>query len=115
MQFMKKYIDVARMVVPKMTKVAAELISEEYTRLRGHEILEAGDTARTSPVTARTLETLIRLATAHAKIRMSPSITKKDAKTAIELVQYAYFQKVFEKPRIAASKRRKEKNSNDQD
>lgn len=94
--FMKKYISVVKCIKPRLSEQACELISNEYSRLRSQESMES-DVARTQPVTARTLETLIRLSTAHAKARMAKSVAPQDAKAAIELVQYAYFKKVLEK------------------
>jgi DNA replication licensing factor MCM3 len=95
-EFMKKYISVVKCVKPKLSEQACELISNEYSRLRSQDSTES-DVARTQPVTARTLETLIRLSTAHAKARMAKNVAAQDAKAAIELVQYAYFKKVLEK------------------
>lgn len=45
------------------------------------------------------METLIRLSTAHARARLSKNIEKQDADCAVELVQFAYFQKVLPKPK----------------
>lgn len=85
-----------------MSQEAADAIAEEYSRLRSHDSENAG-MARTQPVTARALETLIRLSTAHARARLSKVISADDAQSAIELVQFAYFKRVLEKAR----KRRK--------
>lgn len=95
-EFIRKYINIAKCLKPKLTKEACDLISNEYSRLRSQDMMEM-NVARTQPITARTLETLIRLSTAHAKARMAKTVTDRDAQAAIELVQYAYFKKVLEK------------------
>ena len=99
LDFVKKYIEVAKIIKPALTEEACEMIGEEYSRLRSADFEHGGDgdKHRTQPVTARCLETLIRLATAHAKARLSKKIEKEDAETAIELVQFAYFKKVLSK------------------
>ncbi|XP_031841668.2 minichromosome maintenance 3 [Nomia melanderi] len=94
--FMRKYIHIARCMKPKLTEEASEAIASEYSKLRSEESVES-DVARTQPVTARTLETLIRLSTAHAKARLSKNVTAEDAHAAIELIEFAYFKRVLEK------------------
>merc|ERR1711974_529943 len=83
---------------PALSAEAADLIGEEYAKLRSQDF-ENSEVARTQPVTARALETLIRLSTAHAKARLSKTVDAEDAETAIELVQFAYFKKVLNKPK----------------
>lgn len=98
LMFMRKYIHLAKGLKPQLTKEAADLISEEYTKLRNVETNIDGDNmAKTQPITARTLETLIRLSTAHAKARLSNKVEARDAEIAIELIRFACFQKVMEK------------------
>ncbi|XP_012686991.1 MCM3 minichromosome maintenance deficient 3 (S. cerevisiae), like [Clupea harengus] len=96
MEFIRKYIHVAKLVKPVLTQEASDYIAEEYAKLRSHDQVNQ-ESARTIPVTARALETMIRLATAHAKARMSKAIEQSDAEAAIELMQFAYFKKVLEK------------------
>jgi len=92
-KFMKKYIHVARNIKPTLSQKAADMISEWGADLRDQEE-QATETAKTAPITARTLETMIRLSTAHAKARMSKNIEKQDAEAAINMVEFAYFHKV---------------------
>ena len=50
---------------------------------------------QTSPLTARTLETLIRLSTAHAKARLSNTVDQRDAVAAEEILRFALFKEVM--------------------
>ncbi|OWA51644.1 DNA replication licensing factor Mcm3 [Hypsibius exemplaris] len=97
-EFLRKYIMIAKLSNPTLTQEACTLIAEKYSMLRSQEKL--GETnARTQPVTARALETLIRLATAHAKARLAKKVELKDAAAAVGMVEYAYFNKVEKRQR----------------
>lgn len=95
-------------MTPVLTRDAGECISNEYAKLRTSDNL--GNKSKTLPITARALETLIRLSTAHAKARMSKTVEKKDAEAAVELVNFAYFKETLKK-----QKRRKEKDDDESD
>ncbi|XP_063220914.1 DNA replication licensing factor Mcm3 [Bacillus rossius redtenbacheri] len=114
MGFMRKYLQLAKGLKPVLTEEASELIAEQYSRLRSQDSMDM-DVARTQPVTPRTLETLIRLSTAHAKARMSNTILAEDAQAAIELVQFAYFKKVLEKEKKRRHGNESEDESSDDD
>ncbi|KAF5015398.1 hypothetical protein F66182_13289, partial [Fusarium sp. NRRL 66182] len=101
--FIKKYIQYAKTrIKPDLTKGAADHIIATYSALRNDDL--TGNQRNTSPMTARTLETLIRLSTAHAKARLSNRVEEKDAKEAEAILRFALFKEVVEDSR---KKRRK--------
>jgi DNA replication licensing factor MCM3 len=96
--FIKKYIQYAKQrVKPILTKGAADHIVATYSGLRNDEL--DGNQRKTSPMTARTLETLIRLSTAHAKARLSNRVEQKDAEVAEQILRFALFKEVVEDER----------------
>lgn len=91
--FLKKYVQYAKQRIrPVLNKKALEYIVATYTAFRNSD--PSDSYKRTAPVTARTLETLIRLATAHAKVRLSKTVEVRDAKVAEELLRYALFKEM---------------------
>lgn len=109
--FIKKYIQYAKSrIKPVLSKGAADHIVTTYSALRNDEL--TGNQRRTSPMTPRTLETLIRLSTAHAKARLSNRVDEKDAKAAESILRFALFKEVVEDKR---QKRRKTTNMPDFD
>ncbi|KEY64516.1 hypothetical protein S7711_09641 [Stachybotrys chartarum IBT 7711] len=93
--FMKKYIQYAKTrIKPVLTQEASDRIAEIYVGLRNDEM--EGNQRRTSPLTVRTLETIIRLATAHAKSRLSSRVEEQDAAAAEGILRFALFKEVVE-------------------
>ncbi|CEH16256.1 mcm-domain-containing protein [Ceraceosorus bombacis] len=96
--FVKKYIQYAKQRIhPKLSQPAADWIVNVYANLRNDEL--SGNQRKTSPLTARTLETLIRLATAHAKSRLSHIVDERDAEAAEEILRFALFKEVIKQRR----------------
>ncbi len=84
----RKYIAYARQrVQPKLTNEAVEKMKEFYVNLRNRPMLE-GKEMRTIPISARQLNSLVRMAEAAAKIRMSETVDETDAEVAIKLMKY---------------------------
>ncbi len=71
---------------PTLTKAATEEIKKYYITMRGSGGEEGKITS--VPITARQLEALVRLAESAARTRLSDKVTKADAKTAIDILQY---------------------------
>ncbi|PFH50774.1 hypothetical protein AMATHDRAFT_60425 [Amanita thiersii Skay4041] len=101
--FIKKFIQYAKSKpAPTLTKGAADFIVQVYSNLRNEDTER--NQKKTSPLTARTLETLIRLATAHAKARLSAKVEEADAIEAQNILRFALFREV---PKRQRRKKRK--------
>jgi len=46
MQFMRKYIHVAKALRPNLTQPAADILAEEYAKLRSHDNMSKDNVAR---------------------------------------------------------------------
>ncbi|KAK4553775.1 MCM DNA helicase complex subunit [Recurvomyces mirabilis] len=108
--FIKKYIQYAKSrIKPILTKGAADYIVSAYSALRNDDM--EGNQRKTSPMTPRTLETLIRLASAHAKARLSNKVEEKDAEVAQGILRFALFKEVVEDERRRKKKARHSPNA----
>ena len=88
-EFLKKYIHYAKhRVAPVLSDAAMENISQAYARMRSQQ------SQRNLPVTARSLETIIRLSSASAKARLSPSVDEEDVEVAVELINFVLFHEI---------------------
>ncbi|OMO66573.1 Mini-chromosome maintenance, DNA-dependent ATPase [Corchorus capsularis] len=91
-KFLKKYIHYAKhRIQPELTDEASEQIATAYAELRNSS--SNAKTGGTLPITARTLETIIRLSTAHAKMKLSRKVTKTDVDAALKILNFAIYHK----------------------
>ena len=65
-----------------------EAISAAYSEMRSKQ------SVRNLPVTARTLETIIRLSSAHAKSRLSNSVDEIDVEAVLDIVNFVMFHEI---------------------
>ena len=90
-EFLRKYIYYAKNKInPSLTREATDYISKSWTNIREKSVSEEWK-GKTIHVTVRTLESLIRLATAFAKARLSQKVEKQDALNAVELLTNSFF------------------------
>ena len=85
--FLRKYLHFAKTRMrPELSEGAREFIANRYAEMRCRQ------DERTLPVTARTLETVIRLASAHAKARLSSTVeAKPDCEVAMDVLSFALY------------------------
>lgn len=92
----KDFIAYAKSLRPRLSRDTASVIAKEYAQIR-----EGKDKKHLmSNITPRMLETLIRLSTAHAKLRLSETVDVDDANAAIELLRNNLVRKVARKETI---------------
>ncbi|XP_077216175.1 minichromosome maintenance 8 isoform X3 [Tasmannia lanceolata] len=85
----RKYISYARnFVFPRMSRSAAEILQKFYLRLRDHNTSADG-----TPITARQLESLVRLAEARARLDLREEITSQDALDVVEIMKESLYDK----------------------
>lgn len=85
-----------------LTDEANDYIVSTYADLRNDQLQD--NQRKTSPITVRTLETLIRLSTAHAKARLSLLVEECDVEIAEELLRFTLFTNVSRKRRTKRQK-----------
>ncbi len=83
-ELLRKYIAYARRsITPTLTDEALNVLKEFYLGMR-----KSGERENAPvPITARQLESLIRLAEAHAKMALREKVLAEDAQSAVRLVQ----------------------------
>jgi len=90
-KFLKKYIHYSKSRhQPVLTDEASEHIATTYAEMRnaGSEAKTGGGTL---PITARSLETIIRLSTAHAKMKLRNQVLKSDVESALKVLNFAIY------------------------
>ncbi len=91
-ELLRKYLIYARQkIVPRLTDQALEEIKEYYVKMRSSGSSDDKG-LKAIPISARQLEALVRLSEACAKVRLSSTITRKDARNAINLLHYCLEQ-----------------------
>ncbi|MBU0628353.1 MAG: hypothetical protein KKC75_04130 [Nanoarchaeota archaeon] len=93
---LKKYIGyVKRKMSPQLSDGSIEEIKKYYLKMRSSGAAEGG--IKTIPISPRQLQALVRMSEANAKVRMSSEVTRKDAKKAIDLLEYSLMDVGFDK------------------
>ncbi|KGN58934.1 probable DNA helicase MCM8 [Cucumis sativus] len=88
-QLLRKYIAYSRtFVFPRMSKSAADILQRFYLRLRDQNTSADG-----TPITARQLESLVRLAEARARVDLREEITVEDAMDVVEIMKESLYDK----------------------
>lgn len=82
-ELLRKYISYAKNVKPELSEEALNRLSEFYLAMRSASETEGSPVA----ITARQLESLVRIAEARARVALRPVVTAEDAEAAIAIMK----------------------------
>lgn len=84
-QLLRKYVGYARHYVhPSLSAEAAQVLQDFYLELR-----KQNQTADSTPITTRQLESLIRLTEARARVELREKATQSDAEDVVEIMKHS--------------------------
>jgi len=89
-ELIRKYISYSKRIRPVMTDDVVNRFKDFYVKMRTASV-EGGEASAIS-ITARQLESLVRLAEARARVHMRNEITVEDAEAVIALMQHSLEQ-----------------------
>ncbi len=93
-KLLRKYFAYSRQnIFPTLTDEAIDELRDYYLKMRASA---SGAGIKSIPISARQLEGLVRLSEASARLRLSNKVTKKDAKKAVEILDYCMRQVAFD-------------------
>ncbi len=82
-ELLRKYVSYAKTVKPELSEEALKSLSEFYLAMRSASETEGSPVA----ITARQLESLVRIAEARARVALRPTVTPEDAQAAITIMK----------------------------
>jgi len=82
-ELLRKYVSYAKTVKPELTEDALKRLSEFYLAMRSASETEGSPVA----ITARQLESLVRISEARARVALRPEVTAEDAEAAIAIMK----------------------------
>jgi len=82
-ELLRKYISYAKSVKPELSEEALKRLSDFYLAMRSASESEGSPVA----ITARQLESLVRIAEARARVALRPTVTAEDAEAAIAIMK----------------------------
>jgi len=82
-ELLRKYVSFAKTVKPELSEDALKRLSDFYLAMRSASETEGSPVA----ITARQLESLVRIAEARARVALRPTVTPEDAEAAIVIMK----------------------------